>query len=312
MKALFNVNFDTEKMEKISNLGYEITYIPEHELKDQKDIYDAEVWFTYSGFEEVDIKKFKNLKYIHLTSTGFNHLPKDYILDNNIVVSNNITGYAIPIAESIVMYILEIYKHSHKMFKQQDNKVWKMDMKWSEISGKTVGFLGTGNIAKEAAKRLKCFGVELIGVNTNGRDIENFDKCYALSDSDEFFKKSDVIVGLMPSTDKTSRVLNSRRMDIMKQGSVIVNIGRGSLIDEEALIYHIDKFKGLALDVVESEPLSEESILWEHENVIITPHNSWVSDQNKNRLFETLYNNLESYIKTGEPLHIVKDIKRGY
>lgn len=313
MKVLFNRRFSDEQMQKVVDLGYDVLYIPEKELSpDRKDIYDIDVWFTYKGFEKVDISKMQNLKYIHLTSTGVDQVPAEYIIENGIMLSNNKTGYAIPMAESVVMYILQLYKNSHAMFNQQENRNWEMNMCWDELYSKTVGFLGTGNISKESAKRLKAFGVDIWGVNTDGRDIEYFDRCFSIDDCDEFYKNIDVLVGIMPYTEDTTHILNRDVFEMMKKGSLIINIGRGNLIDEHDLIKYMGKFRGVALDVVENEPLSPDSPLWECDNLIITPHNSWVSKGNKDRLFERLYDNLESYIKTGKPLDRVEKLERGY
>ncbi|MEG0479096.1 NAD(P)-dependent oxidoreductase [Peptostreptococcus sp.] len=299
-------------MKKIEDLGYEIIYVKEEDMGKRDDIYDAEVWCTYSGFDYVDIEKFKNLKYMALTSTGINHVPKDYLVDNNIFLSNNKAGYNIPISESVIMFILEIYKKSQQAFKKQENKIWNMDMSWMELSGKRVGILGTGTIAKSITKRLKGFDVEIWGVNTNGREIEGFDRCFALDSSDEFFKECDIIVGAMPNTSGTEHIVNSKKMNIMKENSILINVGRGNLIDLQALKYYIDKFKGVALDVVEEEPLDQSSYLWDRENVIITSHNTWVSENNKYRLYDGLYENFKSYAEKRVPNNYIKDIKRGY
>lgn len=312
MKVLLNYRFSDEKMKELEALGCELMYVPEPEMDGRDDYYDAEVWFTYKSFEDAELYKFKNLKLIILTSTGFDQVPRDFVVENNIVVVNNKLGYSIPIAESIVMYILEVYKNSYQAMKKQELKIWNMDMSWQEIAGKKVGFLGTGNISQCAAKRLQAFDVDIWGVNTNGRDVDYFSKCFPLSDSDEFFKECDVIVGVMPSTPGTDHVVDSERLDMMKEGAVLINVGRGNLIDLSALGVYIDKFKGVVLDVVEEEPLEPVSYLWDKENVIITPHNSWVYDNNWKRRYDNLYRNLKAYVETGKPVDIVKDINRGY
>ncbi|MBC2576415.1 phosphoglycerate dehydrogenase [Peptostreptococcus canis] len=323
MKILINRNLGKEKMKEIEELGYEIIFIPEKELYnttkeelgkkyDLNKVYEVDVWFTYMGFDFLDITKMKNLKYVHLTSAGINQVPVDYLEENNIYLSNNTTGYAVPMAESIVMYILEVYKNSYKMFKSQEEKNWKTDMSWMELAGKKVGFLGTGNIAKEAAKRLRAFEVDIWGVNTDGRDIEFFDRCFSVKEMDLFFKECDVVIGLMPATDKTTGIVNSSKFEIMKKDSIFINIGRGNLVNERDLEKYVSKFRGVVLDVVENEPLSKDSILWECENVIITPHNSWVSENNINRLGIRVYENLKSFIETGRPNYYMRDIKRGY
>lgn len=323
MKVLINRNLGKEMMDSIESLGYEVIFVPEKDLWtmsideiDEKynleNVYSVDIWFTYMGFDYLDITKMKNLKYVHLTSAGINQVPLDYLKENNIYLSNNTTGYAIPMAESVIMYILEVYKNSYKMFKGQENKIWRTDMSWLELSGKRVGFLGTGNIAQESVKRIKPFNVEVWGVNTNGRDIEGFDRCFSVDNMDEFFKECDVIVGLMPATNKTTGLVDDSRFKMMKEGSVFINIGRGNLVNEKDLEKNIDKFRGVVLDVVEDEPLTEDSVLWECENVIITPHNSWVSENNLTRLGNRVYENLEYYKNNFVPKYYLSDFTKGY
>ena len=210
------------------------------------------------------------------------------------------------------MYILQVYKNSYQAMKKQELKIWSMDMSWQEITGKKIGFLGTGRISQCAAKRLQAFDAEIWGVNTNGRDIEYFSRCFPLSDSDEFFRECDVIVGVMPETPGTEHIVDASKIDMMKEGSVLINVGRGNLIDLEALGVFIDKFRGVVLDVVEEEPLSPLSYLWDRDNVIITPHNSWVSEKIDDRRFEYFYRNLKSYLETGKPVDIVNSLEKGY
>lgn len=312
MKILLNSRFNDEQMSKIEELGYEIISIRDDELKDREDFYDVDVWFTYNGFENVDLDRFENLKYVLLTSTGIDQVPVDFINENNIILSNNTSGYSIPISESVVMYILEVYKNSYKAFERQKNHVWKIDFDWRELAGSKVGFLGTGSIARQAAKRLKAFDVEILGVNTNGRDIEFFDKCYPLVDSEAFFRSCDVIVGIMPHTPDTTYVLTKERLEMMKDGSTLINVGRGNLVDLSVLEPMVGKFRGVVLDVVENEPLDENSSLWDKDNVIITSHNSWVSKKNKDRWFDYVYENLKSFIEMGKPVKEIKTLKRGY
>ena len=105
--------------------------------------------------------------------------------------------------------------------------------------------------------------------------------------------------------------MNAEKFEIMKEGSILLNAGRGSLVNLSDLEKYAEKFKGIVLDVFEEEPLPAESKLWEMDNVIITPHNSWVSERNEERLFENVYNNLKGFIENGKPEKRV-EIKKGY
>ncbi len=311
MKVLITVKISDEQFERIQNLGYDVVRIPESKIQNSLETDDADILVAYNPFKTLDIAKMKNLKYIMLTSVGFDQLPKEKVLEQNIQVTNNRGGYSIPMAEWIVMCILEIYKKAKMFYKQQQDKVWHVDYGISELYGQRIGFLGTGTIATEAAKRLKGFGVEIWGYNTNGRNVKYFDKCFSKSEIDEIFKHCDVVVSTMPCTVETEGMLNKDKFLLMKNGSSFINVGRGKLVNEDDLLMCIDKFKGVALDVFEQEPLRKDSPLWDAENVIVTPHNCWVSDKNSIRVEGLMYSNLKKY-KEGKDVANIVNVKRGY
>lgn len=276
-----------------------------------EELESIDVLVTYNSFEKLDISKMKNLKYIQLESTGFDQVPKDKIINRDILLCNNKGGYSIPIAEWIVSTILQIYKNTKSFYGKQLKKQWICDYSVSEIYGRRIGFLGTGTLALESAKRLKAFGVEIWGCNTDGRSIKYFDKCFSTDDMDEIFKNCDVVVSTIPSTKQTYNIVNKDKFELMKEGACLINVGRGKILDEEDLLKYASKFRAVALDVFQEEPLSENSKLWELDNIIITPHNSWVSEQNLIRSFNLFYNNLKKYISDKEPENIVR-IEKGY
>lgn len=311
MKVLFTHNYGEEKFQKIKDLGYEISYYKENKIKNNEDTASADVLVTYNPFKTLDISKIKNLKYIQTSSVGVDQIPKEEAIKRNITVANNKGAYSIPISEWIVMYILQIYKNSMKLYSNQQNKRWQIEYDLLELYGKRVGFIGTGTIATEAAKRLKAFGVEIWGVNTKGVSKEYFDKCFSSDDMNNVFKECDVVVSTIPATKSTIGMINKDKFSIMKEESIFINVGRGNIVNEDDLINHIEKFRGVALDVFEKEPLSKESKLWDFENVIITPHNSWISDKDNERTFDVIYNNLKNYIEN-KPLNNVVDILKGY
>nr|WP_243460888.1 hypothetical protein [Clostridioides difficile] len=117
MKVLFTINYGKEKFDKIRELGYDVIHYSEDSIENNEDVNTADVLVTYNPFERLDISKMKNLQYIQTTSVGIDQLPKDEVLKRNIKIANNRGGYSVPIGESIVLYILEIYKNSAKFFK---------------------------------------------------------------------------------------------------------------------------------------------------------------------------------------------------
>ena len=311
MKVLFTKNYGEEKFDKIRELGYETIYYNENVVTNNEEVDDIDVLVTYNPFKNLDINKMKNLKYIQTTSVGIDQIPLDKILNRDIIIANNKGGYSVPIGEWIVMTILEIYKNSKKLYEQQSNKKWKINFKVSELTGKKIGFIGTGTLATEGAKRLKGFNVEIWGVNTTGSKKEYFDKCFSSEQMDEVFRNCDTIVCTIPATKDTLGIINKDKFEIMKNDSVFINVGRGNIVNEKDLIQYMHKFRGVALDVFENEPLDKDNELWNFDNIIITPHNSWVSDKNDERTFNVIYNNLKNYIES-KPLNNKVDIYKGY
>jgi phosphoglycerate dehydrogenase-like enzyme len=209
------------------------------------------------------------------------------------------------------MNILQIYKNSINLYNNQKNKKWKVDTSILEIYGKNIGFIGTGTLASEAAKRLQGFETKIYGVNTNGRDTKYFDKCFPMEKLDDILKICDVIVITIPSTESTKYLINDEKLKLMKNGSALINVARGNILNEMDLITNISKFRGVALDVFEEEPLSENSPLWDLDNVIITPHNSWISESRNERRFNLIYENLKRYINNEELINTI-NYKKGY
>ncbi|MEF9992076.1 MAG: phosphoglycerate dehydrogenase [Peptostreptococcaceae bacterium] len=311
MKLLVTNKYSEDEIKKIEGLGYEVIYMKESKASFNEYIKDVEIIVGYNPFKTLDISMLNKLKYIQLSSVGIDQIPKNEVIKNNIIVCNNKGNYSIPMAEYIVMYILNTYKNTKNTYENQKNKNWKLDIQLEELTNKKIGFIGTGTIAKNSAERLSPFGLEIYGVNTDGRCIKYFDKCVAMDDIDDIFRDCDIVVVTVPSTELTIGMVNESKLNLMKEGSVFINVGRGNIVNEIDLINCIGKFKGVCLDVFENEPLSIESDLWDFDNVTITPHNSWISNENRERTFNCIYENLKRY-KDNKQLENIVNIKKGY
>lgn len=300
-------------MNKIRELGYEIILENEKEIVYKDTLKDVEVLVCYNPFTTLDITKLENLKWIQLSSIGIDQAPKEHLEEKNIILTNNKGGYSIPMGEWIVMKSLELIKNSRSMYVNQDHKKWYMDTSILEIYGKTIGFIGTGSIAVEAAKRFQGFGVNVVGLNTKGRDVEYFDKCYSKDELELMLSICDFVVLTIPYTEDTHHMFDENTFKLMKNSAYLINVSRGSIIDEVAMIKSLRDgiIKGAALDVFEEEPLDKNNPLWELENVIITAHNSWVSEMRNTRRYNMIYENMRRYIN-GENLKNVVDLSKGY
>lgn len=313
MKVLFTYDYGEKKMQSIKNLGYEIILRKEKDLVYDNKLKDVEAIFCYDPFASLDISKMKKLKWIQLSSIGIDQVPLEKVKKQGITLTNNKGGYSVPMGEFIVMKILELFKNSKTFYDQQHQKKWKIDTSLVELYNKRISFIGTGSIAVEGAKRLQGFGVEITGVNTQGRDVEYFHKCYPIKDLKEVLKHSDVVVLTIPYTDETHHLINDEALSAMNTKAYLINVSRGTIVDEKALIEHLknESIQGAALDVFDQEPLKEDSPLWDFEKVIITPHNSWVSEMRNQRRFDTIYENAEKFMQ-GEELKNVVDLDKGY
>lgn len=313
INLLCTKDFGKDKMDKLRNLGYNIIIKNEKNLIYSDELKDVEVLITYNPFLTLDITKMEKLKWIQLFSNGVDQLPKSYLSTSSIAVTNNKSSYNIPIAEWIILKILEIYKNSYSFYKNMDKQLWHEDYSLLELDGKVVGILGTGGIAGETAKRLQGFDVTILGYNTKGTQTLYFDKCYCKSEMNEMLKKCDIVINLLPSTKETYHIIGKERFEAMKEQAVFINVGRGNTVDEVILINYIEnkKFRGVALDVFEKEPLVKDSKLWKLENVFVSPHNAWISEKNNEKIYALVYENMKRYAGKEEFINLV-NLNRGY
>ena len=240
------------------------------------------------------IEKFVNLKYIQLTSAGFDRVPMDYVKEHGIEIHNARGVYSVPMAEFAVAGVLELYKKIRFFHENQKKHNWEKHRGLLELFGKTVVIVGCGDVGIECAKRFRAFGCTVIGVNRTVKEKVAFDRIVPLSEIDMVLRGADVVVLTVALTEETRRLMNAKRLKLLKGSAILVNIARGGVIDTNALIDCLPNIGGAVLDVFEGEPLDEKSPLWDMENVLITPHNSFVGDGNHNRLRKLILEKIES------------------
>ncbi|MBE6708576.1 MAG: D-2-hydroxyacid dehydrogenase [Ruminococcaceae bacterium] len=241
------------------------------------------------------IEKFTSLRYIQLTSAGFDRVPMDHVRDHNIRIHNAAGVYSIPMAEFAVTAVLGLYKKWDHFRRCQADHSWEKHRGLMELYGKTVCIVGCGNVGTECAKRFGAFGCNVLGVDLYPRDSEYFRKMFPVTELLTAVSCADVVVLTLPLTDETKHIISKTVLDSLKDGCVLVNIARGAIINTECLINALRE-KGLyaVLDVFEEEPLSAVSPLWDMKNVIITPHNSFVGEGNHERLWRVILDNLKA------------------
>lgn len=274
-------------------LGHEIVF-----MQQEKDALPvgaelAEGVICNGLFLHHPIERFPRLRYIQLTSAGYDRVDMDCVRAHNIEIHNARGVYSVPMAEFAVAGVLQLYKQSRFFYEKQKRHKWEKHRGLLELYDKTVLILGCGDVGTECAKRFRAFGCRIIGLNRTTRENAAFDEIHPLHELDACLPKADVLLLTLGLSDETRHMMNAERLARLKPGAVLVNLARGALLDERALLPMLPRLTGAVLDVFEEEPLTEASPLWDTENVIITPHNSFVGEGNENRLYRLIKSNVE-------------------
>ncbi|MBD3204542.1 hypothetical protein GF327_09705 [Candidatus Woesearchaeota archaeon] len=238
----------------------------------EKEIEDADVLFCH-GVSKEFLRKADNLKWIHTPWAGVDDLvdkiPKDVLFTRTIGIND------VDIARYVVSYILYFAQKIEKMQTFQEKKIWAFDIeKYNNFEENTVSVFGLGRIGKQIARSLDTLGFRVYGYKKHKTENNyNFIKKIYYK-KQELLKISDYAVLSLPLTDETEKFISKKEIEMMKTSSVLINIGRGELIDEQDLIAALksNKIKAAVLDVFEKEPLPEKNELWNLENVYVTPH----------------------------------------
>jgi len=253
----------------------------------------------------------KKLKLICVLATGYNVVDCKAAKERGICVCN-VPSYGTEIvAQYAVSLLMEICSHighhsetvkNGRWQKEKDFCYWDFPM--MELSGKTAGIIGVGRIGRTTARILHGFGMKVLGYDHHFTDEK---KLYAEeSDLNRIYSESDVIFLHCPSLPETNQMINKESIDKMKDGVILINNSRGQLINENDLAYALNSGKVYAagLDVVSTEPISEDNPLLSAKNCIITPHISWAAKEARQRIMDITADNIREYI-CGTPINVV-------
>ncbi|SER81647.1 Phosphoglycerate dehydrogenase [Gracilibacillus ureilyticus] len=280
-----------------------------------QDLAEAEIVLHWKRAAEQTLLANRDLKWVQTFSAGVNSLPLDRLIQNNVKLTsaNGVHGY--PISETIFALMLALTRKIHTYVRQQKEKTWhKADIKL-EIHQKTIGILGVGAIGRETARISKAFGMKVLGMRHSGKNIEDVDEMFTPDQLSDLLPKCDYVVITLPLTDETTGMFGKEAFRQMKNSAFLINIGRGKIINEKELIQALEngEIAGAGLDVFEKEPLSEDSSLWEMENVIITPHTAGATEHYDERVIRDIFiPNLREYLESDAPTLNVVDYEKGY
>lgn len=299
MKLLLagNIHLSDEQTQELHNCGFSVVDIlPNEQSIPCRFDYDAIVcnWL----FVNHEISNFKNLKFIQTLSAGLDRIPMDYVKSNGIILKNAAGIYSVPMAEFALMCILDEFKQSLFFYNNEVKHAWNKSRSIIELAGKTVCIYGTGNIGKQIAVRLKAFGVRIIGVDMYPTPSDLFEKIYSVDNWKEGICEADVVIATLPLTSETENTFNREKFSIMKPSAIFMNFSRGRIVNEDDLRFAIEEklISKAVLDVQVNEPLDDNSWMWDNPNVRVTPHNSFVSDGNDERMSNLLLDNIKEWV----------------
>lgn len=292
---------------------------------------DTDILYAFRVPEDL-MERAPRLRWLQLLGAGCEHLADNPIMHSDAMITTASGVHGTPIAEYVLGVMLAFYRWLPQAYRAQMNREWLTQADVArhsrELRRRTIGIVGYGSIGREVARLSKPFGTRILALK---RDPSNSaDTGYAVEDTgdasgllpEKFYgpdelttmlPECDVVVLAVPVTDETRGMMGPSEFAAMKPGSFLVNIARGCVIDEEALMTALrdGPMAGAALDVFEQEPLPEESPLWAFENLMVTPHISGASRAHLRRTFELFMDNVERFVR-GEPLLNLVDVELGY
>lgn len=280
-------------LDEIREMGYTVYFMEKEDgvLPCNPAEIDGAVYCRVFNYHPVE--QFTNLKFIQTESVGYDRVPVEYCKEHGIVMHNAGNAYANAMSEYIIGHLLSWYQNMSQELENQANHGWAKNHRKRELAGKTVCTIGTGNIARQTAKKLVGFDCKVIGVTHTVREIENFDEVVGYDELHRALAEADVLVMAAPQTGKA--VVGEAELAVMKHDAVLVNVSRGTELDQAALIKALKAgtLQAAILDVMNEEPLPADDELWTLDNVILTPHTSYIGDGNAERLWQVIKTNLE-------------------
>ncbi|HYW65534.1 MAG TPA: D-2-hydroxyacid dehydrogenase [Candidatus Dormibacteraeota bacterium] len=298
--------------------GMRVIHLPDY-TRLAEELPDTDIFVGYSLRPE-QLKDAKRLKWIHSTAAGVAQLMYPELRDSGVVVTNPRGIFAVPMAEHAIGLMLALARNIPDSVRQQDRAQWGQQTLWdlpqhlTELNGQVLLIIGFGSIGKELARRARAFDMRVWGVRRSGKeDSPLADRIMPAEELAAALPRADFVVLAAPETPETRHLIGPKEIALMKPGARLINVARGSLLDEAALLRALEEGKlgGAAIDVAASEPLPPESPLWKAPNLLITPHTSATSDRLWERETSLLMEQLERWFDGRELVNRV-DFSRGY
>ncbi len=268
-------------------------------------------------FERI-LARAPRLAWVHSATAGVERLLVPAAAGRGLVITNARGVFSEPIAEYVMMMILATIRRLPELLELQRERTWQ-PLSATEMRDITVGIVGLGSIGRSVASRALAFGSRVIAIRRSeagppeGAGLEGIDRVLRPDQLPELLAESDMVVLALPLTRDTTDLFDARMLARMRPGSWLINVARGGLVDERALLRALrdGPMAGAILDAFKEEPLPPDSALYGMPNLIVTPHTSWTSGRVLDRTIELFRDNLLRYI-AGDPLHNIVDVTKGY
>lgn len=277
--------------------------------------YDADIIY---GFAPSIVKTSRTLKWLCVPWAGVDSLMvPDYFANPDCLLTNSAGAYGVSIAEHMIATSLVMMRRLNEFMEETRNGQWLKPRPQKSLKDCRITVLGTGDIGTTFAKRAVAFEpASIVGVCRSGKSSESvYDKVLPVSQLDEILPQTDLLAMSLPSTPETKGILSRERMSLLPEGSYIVNVGRGSAIDEDALADNLvsGHIAGAALDVFQTEPLPSDNRLWHTKNLLITPHvaGNMTLAHTRNKNVQMFIEDLHNFSE-GKSLRYLVDRRLGY
>ncbi len=260
---------------------------------------DVNAIFSDQFFIETNIDQIPSLQYLQVATSGLDQINLNHPKLANAVVSGSRGVFNKPMAEYVLGHVLSVY-HNHRFFSQtQKDQQWRPSRHSEELNGKKMAIIGLGQIGLQIAKTFSFFGVKVDGFNRSDVESIYIQQRYPLRELKERLSQYDIVVLALALNQDTLMIINRDILSQLHSKAIFINIGRSELLDETALLDLLKdkKIRHAVLDTFSKEPLPKDHPFWGLENLTITPHISFTSIQNLERMFDALYNNLQLYLQ---------------
>lgn len=283
----------------------------DHHSKVDPYIGGADILMTFGPMlTDRVVREAKNLKWIQALGTGVDNLIDLPSLRRDVIVTNIRGIHGPAMSEAAIMAMLALSRNFPRVVRNQDHHVWE---RWpaSLLEGKTVGILGIGAIGEALAPRCKALGMTVVGISSAKRAVADFDRICGREELVTAVTALDYLVVLTPYSPETRKIVNSLVLSAMKPTAYFINLARGGVVDEQALINALEQgqIAGAALDVFGQEPLPPDHPFWSMKNVIITPHLGGFSVEHAERALPVIEENIRRFL-SGETMHLLNIVNR--